>query len=328
MSSVNGAMDYRGIDVSGSGGGNPPTPLGGFMKYKGNWNTNLDYFVNDYVVYNRISYIAVADNAGNQPDIRPLLWNVVSYWSNPNNVSNFRGYFIPFIQMQQYDSVQDRNTGVTYVYLGINRYTTTTLQDLINTCPILQNAPQLQEQLQTPCYFAFSGNGTSSTGGLLFPQKAFNDPTGIIQQDLDFQTQSVVNGFRRQGTTIVVDGSTVTGKEGYYNVSCSILMWVYQNNFNFNQFYQGPGYFEIAKIDAGGNRTGIVRNQAGGPFQYYNAQYDYYYPASLRLECIVPLRFNEGVALNCTNVYTTNCGFAIAPTINIKYLGPFYDPIA
>ena len=321
-------MDYRGVDVSNISGGNNPIIPGGIMKYRGNWNENLEYYTNDYVVYNRISYIAVAINIGNQPDIRPLIWNVVSYWSNPNNVSNFRGYFIPFVQMQQYDSIQDRNTGVTYVYLGTNRYTTTTLQDLINVCPVLQNAPELQTQLQTPCYFAFSGNGTSSTGGLLFPQVPNGDPSPIIQQDMDFQSQIVVNGFRRQGTTIVVDGSTVTGKEGYYNVSCSILMWVYQNNFNRNQFYLSPGYFEIAKIDSGGGRTGIVRNQVGGPFQYNDSQYGYYYPASMRLECIVPLRFNEGVTLNCTNVYLTDCGFAIAPTINIKYLGPYYDPIA
>jgi len=319
------SMDYRGVDVSNISGGNNPIIQEGIMKYRGNWNVNLEYYINDYVVYNRISYIAIADNIGNQPDIRPLIWNVVSYWSNPNNVSNFRGYFVPFIQMQQYDSVQDRNTGVTYVYLGINRYTTTTLQDLINVCPVLQNAPQLQTQLQTPCYFAFSGNGTSSTGGLLFPQ---SQTDFLIQQDMDFQTQSVVNGFRRQGTTIVVDGSTVTGKEGYYNVSCSILMWSYQNNFNRNIFYYGPGYFEIVKIDSGGGRTGIVRNQVGGPFQYYDNNNQFYYPVSMKLECIVPLRFNEGVALNCTNVYINDTGFVIAPTINIKYLGPYYDPIA
>ena len=322
MSSVNGAMDYRGVDVSNTSGNNPPTPIGGFMKYKGTWNQNLDYFIDDYVVYNRISYIAIADTQGNQPDINPLSWNVVSYWSNPNNVTNFRGFFVPFVQMQQYDSIQDYNTRVTYVYLGVNRYTTTTLQDLINTCPVLQNAPQLQQQLQTPCYFAFTGNGTSIEGGLLFPQSA-----SYIQQDMDFQTQPVVNGFRRQGTTIVVDGSTTVGKEGYYNVSCSILMWVYQNNFNRDQFYLGQGYFEIAKIDSNGGRTGIVRNQVGGPFQYCNTSGGYYFPASLKLECIVPLRFNEGVTLNCTNVVLNDCGFAIAPTINIKYLGPYYEPI-
>jgi hypothetical protein len=48
----------------------------------------------------------------------------------------------------------------------------------------------------------------------------------------------------------------------------------------------------------------------------------------MKLECTVALRFNEGVCLNCTNVYLTDTGFAIAPTINIKYLGPYYDPIA
>ena len=165
---------------------------------------------------------------------------------------------------------------------------------------------------QTPCYFAFTGNGTSLTGGLLFPQAV-----GFIQQDMDFQTQPVVNGFKREGTTIVLD----VGKEGYYNVSCSILMWVYQNVFNRDQFDLGGGYFEIAKIDGSGNRTGIVRNQAGGPFQYCNTFGDYF-PSTLKLECIVPLRFNEGITLNCTNISLSDCGFCIAPTINIKYLGP------
>jgi hypothetical protein len=330
------SMDYRGVDISNIGT-NPPSPIGGFMKYKGNWNTNLNYNIDDYVVYNRISYIALQDSQSSQPDINPLIWNVVSYWSNSNNVTNFRGYFTPFIQMQQYDSVQDSNTRVTYVYLGVNRYTTTTLQDLINTCPVLQNAPQLQQQLQTPCFFGYSGNGTDiESGALLFPQ----DPAGgspIIQSDLaiNIPVLNQMFSFRNNNTVMTLDQSLLQSKEGLYKISATFLMWIYQNPYSyqppndiFNNF--AGGYFQIAKLEGGTTRTGIVTNRVGT----YKAVTTipptfniFYYPTSITLECIVPLKFRDAIVLNCTNVSLTDYGFAICPTLNVIYLGPNYDPI-
>jgi hypothetical protein len=326
-SSVNGAMDYRGIDVSVPVSNNPT--ISGFMKYKGTWNANLDYYIDDYVVYNNSSYIAVADSVGNEPDNYPLIWEVVAYWSNPNNVSNFRGNFAPLVTLQQYDSIQDPNTRATYIYLGTSRYTTTTIQDLINNCARLQNAPQLQQQLQTPSFFGYTGNGTSSTGGLLFP---FNtDPRfNIIQTDLDIQTRVVENGFARSGsgagTTTILTGNGTYGKTGWYKVSCSVIMWIYQNpNGLTGRIYQGAGYLQILKIGANQSREIVVRNQVAGPF-FYNDEVPYY-PATMHLEGIVELNFNEGVTLNCTNVSLMTAGWAIAPTMTITYLGPSYDPI-
>jgi hypothetical protein len=322
MSSVNGAMDYRGIDVSNSGG-NSPTPIGGLMKYKGNWNANLDYFINDYVVYNNISYIALVDNVNNQPDNYPLIWEVVSYWSNPNNVSNFRGNFAPLVTLQKYDSIQDTNTRATYVYLGTVDYVTTTIENLINDCARLQYAPYLQQQLQTPSFFAYTGNGTSSTGGLLFPYNT-NPNNRIIQTDMDFQDIIVSNGFTSSGTTTVLTGNSTFSKTGWYKVSCSIIMWIYQNpNGLTGRIYQGGGFFQILKIGADQSRTIVVRNQVAGPF-FYNDEVPYY-PATMHLEGIVLLDFNEGVTLNCTNVSLENAGWAIAPTMTITYLGSKYN---
>ena len=287
------------------------------MKYVGIWNTNVSYSVSDYTVYNRISYVALQNSQGSKPDINPTVWQVVAYWSNPNNVSNFRGSFTPSTLLQQYDSVQEPITGITYVYLGTSLYTTTTVQNLINDCAILQNAPELPKQRQTPSFSAFTGNGANSLDGLLFP-----DTGSIIASDMDFQTITINQGFRKQGTTIVLDNTSLFAKEGLYNVSCNILMWMYQNPFYRTKFYDFGGYFDIIKVDANTNRSLIIRNQVGGPFYYYNGDNGYYYPASMKLECIVALKFNEGVTLNCTNVSLNGVGVAISPTINIKYLGP------
>jgi len=313
------AMDYRGVNAFNSGGGvtPTPTPTTGLMKFVGNWIANLSYSAYDYIVYNRISYVAIQNSQGSKPDISPTFWQVVSYWSNPNNVSNFRGSFVVGTVLQQYDSVHEPTTGITYVYLGTSLYTITTVQNLINDCAILQDSPELQQQQQTPCYSAFTGNGTSSTAGLLFPAGGT-----IISSDLDFQTININQGFRKSGTTIVLDNTTLFAKEGLYNVSCCILMWCYQNPLNTDQFYNFGGYFDIIKVDANSNRSIVVRNEVCGPFKYYNVANGYYYPSSMKLESTVALKFNEGVTLNCTNVQINNVGFAIAPTINIKYLSP------
>jgi hypothetical protein len=107
-------------------------------------------------------------------------------------------------------------------------------------------------------------------------------------------------------------------------------MWIYQNPLS----YQAPndifsnfagGYFEIAKITGGTTRAGVVRNRVGT----YKACTTippafniFYYPVSLTLECIIDLKFYDGIVLNCTNVALTDYGFAIAVTLNAIYLGP------
>jgi hypothetical protein len=321
------SMDYRGVDVSNINELNPPTPIGGFMKYKGNWDTNLEYFIDNYVTYNRISYIALKDSQGSQPDTNPTIWQVVSYWSNPNNASNYRGEFVSLLTMFQYDSILDPVANIYYVYLGTQAYITSTIADLQRNAAVLNNTPQGLPQLeQTPAFFGYTGNGTSLTGGLVFPYNT-SPNNRIIQTDMDFQTRVVSNGFTRSGsgigTTTILSTFGQYGKGGWYKVSCSIILWIYENPTSRDDFYDQGGYFQILKIGADQSRTIVVRNQVAGPFRYnFNNGIDRYFPATMHLEGIVKLNFNEGVTLNCTNVSLIDAGWCIAPTMTITYLGP------
>jgi hypothetical protein len=324
---MSNSMDYRGVDVSTTTIINPPTPIGGFMKYKGNWDTNLEYFIDDYVNYNRISYVALKDSQGSQPDTNPTNWQVVSYWSNPNNVSNYRGEFVNLLTMFQYDSILDPVANIYYVYLGTQPYITSTITDLQRNAAVLNNTPEgLPQLLQTPAFFGYTGNGTDLTGGLLFPFNT-NPNNNIIETDLDIQTRVIEHGFGRSGSGV---GTTTTlstfgqyGKGGWYRVSCSIILWIYQNPTNRSDFYDQDGYLQILKIGADQSRTIIVRNQIAGPFRYnFNNGIDRYFPATMHLEGVVKLNFREGITLNCTNVSLIDSGWCIAPTMTITYLGP------
>jgi hypothetical protein len=322
------SMDYRGLNLSSGISSNNTISNGPIMMYRREWDPIYNYVINDFVFYQEKSYVAINDSRNVEPGTDPIYWDLVSFWSNLNNVSNFRGKFASNVRLQKYDSMQDPTTFITYTWQGNSIYNTTTLANMIQDLVVLAPSPYLLQQTQTPCYCAFTGNGTAINGGLLFPSTI--TPPQIIESDMDFQTIRMNQGFRKQGTTTVLDGSTLYAKEGLYNVSCSILMWVYDNRLSSGppfDWYKREGYFEIVKVDAGGTRTGIVRNQVGGPFKYNDPGTTAYYPVSIKLDCIIPLSFNEGVTLNCTNVFLGEVGFAIAPTINIKYLGPYFDQI-
>jgi len=325
MSISNGSMDYRGINISGSSGGQTPISSG-YVKYKREWDAYLSYYINDYVFYQQKSYIAVQDSIGVTPGSDTSVWELVSFWTNQNNVSNFRGRFAANVRMQNYDSIQDPNTFITYTYQGDSIYTTSTIANMIQDLVVLAPPPFLQLQNSTPFLFGFTGNGTDiETGALLFP---YTSPPSIIQSDLNIQNILVNQGFAQQGTTIKLDGQFVSAKEGYYKVSATFLMWIYQNASSRqppNDIYNNGGYFEIIKVDINSTRTGIVRNQVctyKACTTIPPAFNIFYYPTSMTLECIIPLNFGEGIALNCTNVLLADYGFAIAPTLNIIYLGP------
>jgi hypothetical protein len=322
-------MDYRGYSITVAGGNTPtPTPVTGYMKYKGNWDTTVNYSINDYVTYNRISYIALKDSQGSQPDTNPTNWQVVSYWSNVNNVSNFRGDFATNTIIQQYDSIRDPNTNIIYTWLEERLYTTTFLADMIQNFKVLGSSATLPLQNSTPCFFGYTGNGTDiESGALLFPQTG--QPDSIIQSDIQINTPviSQMFSFRNNNTVMTLNPIFTEAKEGLYKISATFLMWIYQNqqgnqppNDIFNNF--GGGYFEIAKLIGGTTRSGIVRNRCGTYKACSTDQFRFYYPTSMTLECIVPLKFYDAIVLNCTNVSLQDYGFAIVPTLNVIYLGP------
>jgi hypothetical protein len=57
-----------------------PGPLQGLLplRFRGPWGATTAYIVNDGVLFNGSSYVAIAANTGQQPDISPLTWNLIA----------------------------------------------------------------------------------------------------------------------------------------------------------------------------------------------------------------------------------------------------------
>jgi hypothetical protein len=57
-----------------------PGPLQGLrgLRFRGTWNPQTAYAVDDGVYFNGSSYIAIAINVGNQPDVSPATWQIIA----------------------------------------------------------------------------------------------------------------------------------------------------------------------------------------------------------------------------------------------------------
>lgn len=324
-------MNYEGIFIGGEGGNNPNPPnLDGVMIYKNDWQINTLYEKDEVVIHFQVLYIALQQNINKEPNNNPTEWNVISYFGNNNNVSNYRGSFIQGLVLKQYDSVYDTITNNIYTNQKPNNYVCTTQSNLIIDLVRINNPNSLLPSLFSEPYLdAKIGNSNFLNSGYRYTWTP-NEPLQLFTYPFlpDLQTNGWTrSGVNQQGSNFKLDPSSIYAKEGKYRFSAIVNYWFSgtptpipsSNDLQSN----GTGAFQIEEIgyqviDRCGLNSPISQPQTTNPIGCFVNQ------SSL---CgFWDVRFGREYGFKLESIYWYRVAISFAIRFQIHYVGPS-DPI-
>jgi len=323
-------MNYEGLFIGGEGTGNPPINLEGAMIYKNDWQINTLYEKDQVVIYFEIQYIAIRENINKEPDNNPDDWSVLAYWSNNNNVSNYRGTFIQDLVLKQYDSVYDRITNGVYTNQNPTNYVCTTQPDLITDLHKINNQNALLPAMfSQPYMFASLGNSTNFNSGQRYawtlgqPNRLFTYPYLSNFRSRGWKR----TGIDQRGSNFMLDPSSIYAKEGVYRFTAIVNYWMssqpirdsrtlQSDNTGSLQIEEAPAVVAEQIIDVCGFNSPISQPQ-GNPNFYGNQS---------TLTGLRDVRFGKEYGFKLHNIIYESYTWSFAIRLSIEYMGPS-DPI-